>query len=338
MQTEAQMETTAGLLSAISQHLAVRQEMIKLARIPGDASARCYYRCYTPKQSFIIMQQSTIDQNFLQIAQLLKQHGLPVPEIYHIDTEQGFLLLSDLGDELYLRHLPNQAGTLYQQAITALLLIQQIPVSSSPSLAPMDAQYLESQSQIFSTWFLQEHLGLNPQHECVAILESLQTLWLQVYNEQPQVLVHLDYHSRNLLWLPEQVLPGILDFQDARSGPITYDLASLLQDAYISWPPTQVHSWLAYYYQQGKATGLLPQLTHSDLIRWFNIVGLQRHLKNLGVFARLYYRDHKPQYLPHINTLFHYIQHSCQYYQELHYLLPSLHRWQQQHQTQLARL
>jgi N-acetylmuramate 1-kinase len=197
-----------------------------------------------------------------------------------------------------------------------LLVIQKNKAPSAWTLPAMELSYIKDRLDVFQQWFLKQHLKLPMTIKIQQLVTNLEGLFLKAFTEQPQVLVHLDYHSRNLLVLPD-CKPGILDFQDAMIGPITYDLVSLLQDAYISWPRAQVETWVLEYEELSFNAGLISTREHQQFTRSFDLVGLHRHLKNLGVFARLHHRDGKSKYLHDIPILLNYILATCSRYHEL---------------------
>lgn len=286
------------------------------ALLSGDASFRRYYRVSMPGQRYVVMDAPPPEEPalFVELAGGLRRAGLNVPEVFAQDLSQGFLLLSDFGDDLYLSALNEKtASTLYQDAFSALLRIQQC-VAEVPYF---DDAFLKRQMEIFKVWFLEKNLKLSVTPEIDQELAGLLRLFSEVMKEQPQVLVHRDYHSRNLMLL-ESGNPGILDFQDAMKGPVTYDLVSLLQDCYVAWPRKLVENWVGEYQESAKAAGVLTNNpSRQTFLRWFDLTGLQRHLKNLGIFSRLYYRDGKAQYLKDIPMLYKYMQETVERYPEL---------------------
>lgn len=288
----------------------------QLTPASSDASFRRYFRLSQQDgSSYIIMDappQQEDSEGFIKVARLLEQHGINVPHIYQQDLQQGYLLLSDLGSSPYLSQLtPASADRLYKQAIGSLIALQLIP-DADAHLPAYDAKLLQSELQLFNDWFLQRHLQLTPP-DCLAALFTLLT---QNALSQPQVLVHRDFHSRNLMYQAQQP-PGIIDFQDAVMGAISYDLVSLLRDVYIQWPVQQQTQWVDYYIQQAKQHGLLSAAQADMFPRWFDLMGLQRHLKILGIFCRLNYRDNKPNYMNDLALTLQYVYHVCQRYPEL---------------------
>lgn len=303
--------------------------------LAGDASFRRYWRVKTssvPSRSYIVMDAPPPETTlpFIEIAGLLASQGLSVPEILAEDRNTGFLLLSDLGDELYLHALKGASiksydvHALYQEALRALVKIHLCkPVGLSYPLARFDMPFMYEQLEIFKTWYLETHLrsqgvsSITERLKAWLALEPLMAEVLQTIVSQPMVLIHRDYHSRNLMVL-EKASPGVLDFQDAIIGPITYDVVSLFQDCYISWPIESVRQWiLDFKTTLVKASLLAVHLEDEQFLKWCDWTGLQRHLKNLGVFARLHYRDGKSGYLSDIPRVLKYIADICHRYVEL---------------------
>ncbi|HSX21090.1 MAG TPA: phosphotransferase [Gammaproteobacteria bacterium] len=303
-------------------------DLSNLQYIQADASSRKYLRLRTPTDSFVIMDTKPDQEltKFITIAKILAAHKISVPQIIHCNAEQGLLLMSDLGTQTYQEILANgtteQIDSLYLDAIMTLLKIQRINTNASVGyeFISMNDAYIRTRLEIFSTWYLQKHLGLALDDNILHIIDQMQQLFSKTFAEVPQVLVHVDYHCRNLMVTPTNN-PGVLDFQDAACGPITYDLVSLFQDAYISWPRSQVESWVNTYQEFATQAGIMPPMSSTALLRNFDLVGLQRHIKNLGIFARLHHRDQKSNYLHDIPALLRYIGDTCQRYSELSWLM-----------------
>lgn len=288
-----------------------------------DASFRCYYRVTHSGGQHIVMDAPPDKENtepFLRVAGLLQQAAIHVPEIYQKNLSEGFLLLEDFGNDSFLDKLtPDTVDRLYQSAFDSLFRLQTQLPASQISLPYYDHALLHRELTIFYQWFLQQWLKIEIP---AAIQKTLNSLLIESALSQPQVCVHRDFHSRNLMVL-EQNSPGVIDFQDAVIGPITYDLVSLLRDCYIKWPQAQVENWMRGYFQR---------LQHAKIIntdldtyrRWFDFMGMQRHLKAIGIFSRLNLRDQKPAYLQDIPRTLDYIDSVCQNYPELgpfhHYL------------------
>ncbi len=259
---------------------------------------------------------------FVKVDELLANAGVTVPVIVAQDLEQGFLLLSDLGTTTYLQALnPDNASALYAQALSALVKIQQ---HSEPGVLPeFDRAFMLRELNIFPEWYIGKHLNttLTPAQDA-----ELQKVFEAIVGNclaQPQVFMHRDYHSRNLMWMDENN-PGILDFQDAVYGPITYDAASLLRDAYVSWDEELVLDWVIRYWQHARAAGLPVHKDFDTFYRDFEFMALQRHLKILGLFCRLNYRDGKPLYLGDLPTVMEYVRTTANRYRELKPLIKLL--------------
>lgn len=272
---------------------------IELVPASSDASFRSYWRSVGTTPSWIVMDAPPAHEDvrpWIGIAQRLRAAGLQAPEVRAANLDEGFLLISDLGTGLYLPALDEDSvDVLYGAALDALLALA--TRVRSEGLPPYDEARLVAELELMPTWFLQRHLGYTPGCEEWDVIESAFRVLLDNAAEQPVVFVHRDFHSRNLL-LPRAPGegPGIIDFQDAVRGPLTYDLVSLLRDCYITWPDERVHAWVEQFRERAVAAGL----TRADAARfrrWFDLMGVQRHIKVLGIFCRLWYRDGKAGYL-----------------------------------------
>jgi aminoglycoside/choline kinase family phosphotransferase len=274
----------------------------------GDASFRRYFRVETRGASYIAMDappEKEPLQPFLRVARDFEAIGLNVPHIHAENLADGFLLLGDLGSVLYLDRLnETTAASLYTDALKALVSIQaEAPTQGLPRY---DRALLMREMGLFRDWLIGRQLGLTLTAGEQTMLEDTFTLLADQALAQPQVCVHRDYHSRNLMVTPENN-PGILDFQDAVLGPVTYDLVSLLRDCYISWPEAQVRAWVADYFELALESGVIGAEHQAGLMGWFDLMGVQRHLKASGIFARLNQRDGKPGYLADIPRTLGYI-------------------------------
>jgi aminoglycoside/choline kinase family phosphotransferase len=287
----------------------------------SDASFRRYFRVFLPNGLTRIAMDAPPPQEdtrpFVRIAAQLRDLGLNAPVVHAAESEQGFLLLDDLGQQAYLSCLDaDSVGHLYGDAMQALLQLQRC--QDDGSLPRYDATLLRNEMQLFVDWFLQRHLGLDLATDVG--LESVFVRLVESAQVQPQVCVHRDYHSRNLMHL-SGANPGVIDFQDAVWGPITYDLVSLLRDCYIDWPRGQVEDWVRDYHQQAMDAGLLQghalALDFAQFLRWFDWMGVQRHLKAIGIFARLHHRDGKSGYLGDIPRTLTYVRDVSGRYAEL---------------------
>jgi aminoglycoside/choline kinase family phosphotransferase len=301
----------------------------------SDASFRRYFRVLHNGENFIVMDAPPDREDsrpFIEISRRLFDAGLNVPEVIDQDLAQGFLLLSDLGSTPYLGEL-NAASVerLYGDALGALASIQ---ACASDGLPPYDRALLLREMELFREWLAGKHLGIELDAAQHAMLDAAFGLLADNALQQPQVFVHRDYHSRNLM-VTRRNNPGILDFQDAVHGAITYDLVSLLKDCYIAWPRAQVEDWALGYQELALQSGLLREAQDDphQFLRWFDLMGAQRHLKAAGIFARLNHRDGKSGYLGDIPRTLGYITDLSDRYPELaplctfieQYVLPGLH-------------
>ena len=279
----------------------------------SDASFRRYFRVNAlqkdQKTTFIVMDAPTDKEDsrpFIKIAKLFQDAGLQVPVVLESDLDLGFLLLSDLGNTTYLSIINEKnANALYQDAATALIKLQ---LASQPGILPnYDAALLTREMELFPEWYLGKHLNFKLNDAQQKSWDGIVKLLVENNLSQPQTFVHRDYHCRNLMFT-ESNNPGVLDFQDAVYGPITYDLVSLWRDAYIEWDEEQQMDWLIRYWEQAKKTGLPINQDFGDFYRDFEWMGLQRHLKVLGIFARLSHRDGKDGYLKDLPMVLKYIE------------------------------
>jgi hypothetical protein len=300
-----------------------------LSPVGADASFRRYFRVHLNNgEHYIVMDappQHEDCQPFVKIAKYLAKKGVKVPTVLHADLEQGLLVLTDFGDVTYLDALtPDSADELYMAAIDELIRIQKgdRPVS----LPEYDRPLLIRELQLFEDWYLVRHLNVTPKPSELVSLNKLYAQLLDNIQTQTQVFVHRDYHSRNLMRADS--CPGVLDFQDAVYGPITYDLVSLLRDAYIDWDETQVLDWVIRYWEKARRAGLPVRADFGEFYRDFEWMGLQRHLKVLGIFARLYYRDGKSGYLQDMPRVMGYVRKVSARYREFSPLLVLLDQWQ----------
>jgi aminoglycoside/choline kinase family phosphotransferase len=304
----------------------------------ADASFRRYFRITIGDRSLIAMDAPPQEEDcgpFLHVAGLFAQAGTHVPAVLAQDLAEGFLLLSDLGNTTYLQALsealnedPHNAGNkadfLYRDAIAALLKIQ---LASEPGVLPeYHEALLLKELNLFPDWYLGRHLKVVPNAQQKRELERLFRKIMDNNLAQPKVFVHRDYHSRNLMVTDPN--PGILDFQDAVYGPITYDLVSLFKDAYIRWDEERILDWLIRYWEQARKLGLPVAHGFGDFYRDFEWMGVQRHIKVLGIFARLNYRDGKSSYLGDLPLVESYLRKACERYRELRPLLTLLDEWE----------
>jgi aminoglycoside/choline kinase family phosphotransferase len=289
-----------------------------LAAASADASFRRYWRLRHGGQSLIAVDappETEDNAAFVRLARDFAAIGLNVPRVLAEDRAQGFMLVNDLGDRHYLDHLDeDNADRLYGDAIAALVVLQTAgPVSGLPVY---DEAFLRRELGIFDEWLLGRLLGLDDSGPQRDMLERSYEQLVASALAQPRVCVHRDYHSRNLM-LTEQANPGILDFQDAVVGPVAYDLVSLLRDCYIEWPEERVRGWTDAYLKQALGRGVLRDEHVEHFQRWFDLMGLQRHLKAAGIFARLALRDGRPAYLGDLPRTLGYVCRVASRYSEL---------------------
>jgi aminoglycoside/choline kinase family phosphotransferase len=272
-----------------------------------DASFRSYQRLQQGENSWVVMDAPPDKEpcdRFIDIATKLREAGLTAPEVIDQNLELGFLLLTDLGATDYLSVLnADNKDALYADALVALLQMQ-VHVTSH-DLPEYNRALLSQEIDIFHDWFLGELLEIQLNESQQAQWRSIKQTLIQNALEQPQLFVHRDYHSRNLMKINPNN-PGIIDFQDAVFGPITYDLVSILRDCYIDWPIDEVESLALDYYRAAKAAALLDVDSH-QFLRWFNLMGFQRHLKAVGIFSRLKIRDGKSDYMNDIPRTLNYL-------------------------------
>ena len=286
----------ASRLPSLSPH------QLDLRPASADASFRSYHRLYLPDGSTRILMDAPPDKEdtrpFIHVQALLQEAGVTVPEILDADPDAGFLLLSDLGNQGYLATLqadPGQADALFRPAVASLLRWQQ---ASRPGVLPeYDDALLDRELRLFPEWYLGRHRGISLSDEQTAMLETLFRQLKESALAQGKVFVHRDYMPRNLMQAPGAANPAVIDFQDAVYGPISYDLASLFRDAFISWEEEQELDWVIRYWEGARKAGLPVPEDFSEFWRAYEWMGLQRHLKVLGIFCRLNYRDGKDQYL-----------------------------------------
>ena len=290
-----------------------------LAPASADASFRRYFRATLADGRSLVAMDAPPDKEdcrpYVRIAGLLRAAGVHAPQIHAEDHAQGFLLLEDLGSTTYLEAFAGRdPAPLYAAAMQALVRWQ---LASRPGVLPeYDRALLERELQLFPDWYLGRHLGRAPAGADALDLRQAFDRVLANNLAQPRVYVHRDYHSRNLMI--GEPLPGVLDFQDAVYGPITYDLVSLLRDAYVSWDEERVLDWAIRYWEQARRAQLPVAADFADFYRDFEWMGVQRQLKVAGIFARLRHRDGKERYLADIPRVLDYLLAACRRYRELH--------------------
>ena len=295
---------------------------LRLEPASADASFRRYFRVWRPSGATRVVMDAPPDKedtgSYLHVGRLLRACGVHVPEVEAVDTARGFLLLEDLGNTHMLARLGTGGDPerLYGEALATLALIQLHGAAAVRELPPYGADALEREMRLLPTWFCARHLRLVLTAEDEALLTDTFDFLVREALAQPVVFVHRDYHSRNLM-ITAQRSPGVIDFQDALAGPIGYDLVSLLKDCYISWPRARVCAWLDDYRAQLRAAGADVGASNAEFMRWFELAGLQRHLKVLGIFARLWYRDGKSEYLVDLPLTLEYVRDTATRYDEL---------------------
>jgi aminoglycoside/choline kinase family phosphotransferase len=296
-----------------------------LAPASEDASFRRYFRVRSGGTTRIVMDAPPEQEDcgpFLQVAGFLVAMGLNSPRVLNKDLDDGFLLLSDLGSTLYLTELTNDrscADILYGDAITALATMQKLGTGFQTQLPPYDDNLLSFELSLFHDWLCGTHLDIEFSKSDEAQWQTICHLLIDNALQQPKVFVHRDYHSRNLM-VTEENNPGILDFQDAVEGPLTYDLVSLLKDCYISWPEEQTEEWALRFYDQ-LDDQIKKQMDQARFIHYFDLMGVQRHLKASGIFARLLHRDGKTGFMPDVPRTLAYIVALGDKYEELAFLI-----------------
>jgi aminoglycoside/choline kinase family phosphotransferase len=297
----------------------------------ADASFRRYFRvsrgdvdpaAWAPKADTLIVMDAPPGKEdiapYLKVSTLLEQAGAHVPHVHASDARRGFVVMEDLGNTQYLSLLKTGRGVdkLYGDALTTLANIQVRGVRAAQQLLPYDREPLERELNLMPEWFLGKHFGIELTPEERALLTVTNEILINEALLQPQVFVHRDYHSRNLMVLPSGG-PGVIDFQDALRGPIGYDLVSLLKDCYISWSRERVERWVRGYRRVLANLGANVGDSEYQFLRWFDLIGVQRHIKVLGIFCRLWYRDGKIGYINDLPLTFEYVRDACRRYPEL---------------------
>lgn len=300
----------------------------------ADASFRRYFRVSRQGQTWIAMDAPPGKEDmgpYIRVSAMLVDVGVNAPKVLHRDDTNGFLLNTDLGSRTYLTDLDAGADAerLYHDAIDALVAIQaRAATHHAAQLPPYDDALLRREMGLFPEWFCIKHLGLQlSETEVIGLANTFDTLVAEAL-QQPRVFVHRDYHSRNLMVTDgvshdeggHGANPGILDFQDAVLGPVTYDLVSLLRDSYVAWPIERIHAWIKYFRDVGQRSGVDVGANPAQFQRWFDLMGVQRQLKVLGIFARLYHRDGKSGYLKDLPRTLSYVRQVTKNYSDLDFL------------------
>lgn len=258
---------------------------------------------------------------FARVAERFREAGLNVPAVFSLDRRRGFALLGDLGDRTYLEALRDERGaedtdTLYDDALEALWRLQAGSLERLQAFEPYDDARLTAEMELFRQWFVPCRTRRELSGDEHRVVDSTFRLLVSSALEQPGVWVHRDFHSRNLM-VTDVDNPGVLDFQDAVTGPVTYDLVSLLRDCYIAWPQERVERWLTGYFERARDTILPAGTDIEQFTRWFDWMGVQRHIKVLGIFTRLYHRDGKANYLDDLPMVYTYTRDVCGRYEAL---------------------
>lgn len=322
----AQTERQQLLLAWLEANAGVHP--IEMQAMPGDASLRRYFRIHIRGESFVVMDASPEHENcrpFVAIAKALCEIGLNAPDILEADLERGFLLLTDFGDHTFLNSLNiNNADPLYRKALEALALLQTCRFVDGHTIPPFTADFMRKEWAWHKEWFLDKWLGVDYRAQ-EKELDACYELLVQSAVSQPQVFMHRDYHSANLMVLPDDDV-GILDFQDAFMGPVTYDAVSLLRDCYIDWPEERVRNWSLFYREKLLESETVGSFDEATWLFWFDLMGMQRHLKALLTFARKQVRDHQPRYLQFVPRTLNYLVRVSANYPEL----SAMHQFLQQ--------
>ena len=301
---DRQQSLQKWVIDALASSSEVPQGSLEV--VSGDASFRRYFRQSTDATTYIAVDAPPDKENsepFVRIAESWFVQGIHVPQVIKADLEQGFMLLSDMGDQLLLPLLNDaSAEGLYHQALDSLIGIQKTRID----LPLYDEALLDREMALFTDWYLGEHLGLTLTSQEQHMLRETFEVLRESALGQIQVPVHRDYHSRNIMVCEDDTL-GIIDFQDAVLGPITYDVVSLLRDCYVAWPMEQVEQWAQDYFAKAREAGLVGAISDEQLMLWFDWMGIQRHLKAVGIFARLNHRDGKTGYMNDIPRTLNYI-------------------------------
>jgi aminoglycoside/choline kinase family phosphotransferase len=305
--------------SWLSNDLGMPPERVEPAS--SDASFRRYFRAFRNGETFVIMDAPPGKEDvrpYLKVTGLLESIGVHVPHVHEADVANGLLLLEDLGVTQYLQRLKegDDPDRLYGDALFTLAEIQTRGMDAARELAPYDREPLARELALMPEWFCRRHLELTlTDAENQIIADAFEFLIAEALM-QPLVFVHRDFHSRNLMLMTERN-PGVIDFQDALRGPIGYDVVSLLKDLYIGWPRERVVQWVSGYRNLVRSRGGPGGRDDREFLRWFDLIGLQRHIKVLGIFSRLWYRDGKAGYLRDLPLTLEYVRDTCGRYPEL---------------------
>jgi N-acetylmuramate 1-kinase len=309
---------------ALIQHWLTSELHMKVSRIEpasSDASFRRYFRAFSSDETYIVMDAPPGKEDvrpYVRVSGMLETIGAHVPHIHEQDEARGMLLLEDLGTTQYLQRLLEGADgdRLYGDALDALATVQVQGRAACAQLAPYGRPELARELALMPEWFLAGHLSLTLSDAEQRMVEAAFEFLIAAALAQPRVFVHRDYHARNLMVMTSRN-PGIIDFQDALAGPVGYDLVSLLKDCYIAWPRERVIGWVQGFRARLLRSGGEAGTDEDEFVRWFDLVGAQRHIKVLGIFCRLWYRDGKSGYLPDLPRTLDYVRDVCARYGEL---------------------
>ena len=317
-------------LSWLAEILKCDATDVALQLIAGDASPRKFYRVSgSAPGSRVLMVSPPTENNerFLLIQRALESAGVRVPSMPRANLALGYFLLEDLGDTTFFLALEQRdEDALYREALDTLAVIRAIRTVES-ELPHYDQEELQRELDVCPEWFFSKALSLSLDSKALSVFAGLSACVIEAAHHQPQGLVHRDYHSRNLMVPAADDTLAVIDFQDAIMGPVAYDAASLLKDVYIVWPREKQLTWLEYYWGRLVHEGQLEEGSWPTFIVWFDLIGLQRHVKILGVFSRLWLRDDKPSYMRDIPVVIAYIREACQLYRETHPAVGTFWDW-----------
>ncbi len=310
------LQLTQWVAEQLADHQSLGTAPVQLQALSGDAGFRCYFRLLGELPMLAVYAPPETEKNpvFVSFSEFLRDQGVHTPKIIAVNYDLGFMLIEDFGDALYGDQLDSDnAELLYGEAMMSLLRMQQLSAAKTPSalgsgeqpLADYDRSTLHREMALLHEWFIPQLLGHSLSDKEHAMLKGAYATLEESALEQAQVWVHRDFHSRNLIYREGQA-PGVIDFQDAVRGPLTYDLVSLLRDCYVRWPPEQVRHWALVYANMAFDAQLLDPVGEQQFMRWFDLMGLQRHFKVLGIFARLSLRDGKHGYLDNLPLVIRY--------------------------------
>lgn len=298
-------------------------QSVTLQPLYGDASRRRYFRVKSDAKTYILGDASaeiTTVPAFVDIAAMLTHQEVIVPKIYATDLVHGYVLEADLGDTTLLSVLnTDNVEQFYKNASDIILKMQSCDLKAHPTLPHYDKTFLQREWMVFTTWFLENYYKVTLADHAPMLERCLQ-LCYDIFSEQPRVFVHRDFHSRNLMVLDKTDSLAVIDFQGAVQGPITYDIVSLLKGCYIDWPPEQVRQWALQFKEKLWQQSGAPAVSDAQYLRWFDLTGLQRHLKVLGQFCRQALIEKNESYLPDMPRVLSYVMATCKQYPELHEL------------------